>query len=256
MRICKAIALLGCVLIFGCTSSYEIKNFKDPHDSIPTYSDYIIKRPFGEVKIIGVNAKILEMIKRDFYSAPLMAQFSVSKIRISHDIEDKEFHDKTGAHFHLDSKPIRIKFSNYLPRIILPSGQICINLFYGNGLLRHEMTHAQVFFGKISLTEIGKISNWDYKYLLWNTEDQKTYPKDGFLYRYSTKNVEEETANIVAGISNFFFNLQDPYTGNPHAFFGIDKKDVRYFKKVEAVYKLGLTTKIEHAKILEFFSKK
>ena len=234
----KAIALLGCVLIWGCTNSYEIKKFKDPHDSIPTYSNYVIKRPFGEVKIIGANARILKEIKRDFYSAPLAAQFSVFKIRISHDREDKEFNDAAGAHFHLDSKQLRIKFNNYYPRIVLPHGQICINLLYYNGLLRHEMAHAQVFFWQISLKEIGKISNWKYNYLLWKGLDAKEYPKDGFLYRYSTKNEPEETSNIVAGISNFFFNLQDPYTGIQHAFFGINKIDERYLKKVEAVHKL------------------
>ncbi len=240
-------------MILGCTNNYSIQKFKTPHDSSQTYKSYIIKRPFGDVKIINASYSMFSAIKRDFYSAPLAAQFSVSKIRISHDQEDKDFKDGGGAHFHTDSKHMRIKFSGYIPHLILPSGEICINLEYCNGLLRHEMSHSQVYFWKIQLKEIGEISKWKYLYRFWELENKKEYPKNGFLYRYATKNEDEEAAGIVSAISNFFFNLQDPYTGAPHGFFGIDKKDDRYLKKVEAVHKLGLTTKLEHQKIIELF---
>ncbi len=248
-------ALLSGVLMLGCTSSYEVRDFKDPHDSLPTYRDYTIKRPFGEVKITGANLKMLEMLKRDFYSAPLAAQFSVSEIRIAHDINDPEF--KNGqlgqAHFHLDSTPLMIMLEGGIPRLILPRGKICIALGSVDAQLRHEMSHAKIFFYGLSIQEIGKISEWKYNYKLWQLERREEYPKDGFLNRYSTRNAEEETADIVAGESNLFFNLPDPYTGAPSAFSGINKKDDRYLKKVEAVHKLGLTTPKEYKKVLEFF---
>lgn len=252
----KVLTIFSCALILGCTNSYNIAELKNPHEPLPSYNDYTLKRPFGKVMITGASKNVLEEIKRDFNSAPLAAQFSVSRIRISHNLEDKEFKGNEGAHFYTDSLPLQIKFDGYCPRIILPSGKICINISYYNGLIRHEMTHAQVFFWKISLQEIGKISQWKYNYRLWELENYAEYPKDGFLYRYSTKDEDEETANLVAAVSNFFFDLRDPYTKAPHAFSGINRKDLRYLQKIEAIHKLELTTNIEHKKIMEFFSKK
>ncbi len=253
----RALVFLSGLIIFGCTNSYTVSNLKDPHDSTQIYNDYVIKRPFGTVKIVGVNKQILKMIERDFYSAPLAAQFSVSEIRIYHDPEDPEFRKKSVlAHFHANSQRMYLKFDGYKPYLVMPQGIICINCVYPNGTLRHEMSHAQVFFFGISLVEIAEISKWKYIGQFWDREDEKQYPKNGFLYAYSRSNACEETARIVGAISNFYFGLQDPFnSAATNVFYCIDKKDERYLKKIEVIHAFGLTTKAEYQKILEFFNK-
>jgi hypothetical protein len=217
----------------GCTSNYNVPRLKNPHDSESTLTNKTIKRPFGIVKIINANPTVLESIKRDLYSAPLLAQMSVSEIRIYLNPKNKHFKNLGGggAHFHLNSKRFRLQFSGSVPKIVLPAGKICVNSNYWNGLLRHELCHSQVHCFKLPLDEIEKISGFRYKYIFYVEGNSLAYPKDGFLYDYSTKNPGEDTADMVGAISMLSLNLQDPFnTRALNVFYCIDRKDKRYLK--------------------------
>lgn len=252
----RLMSLAALICVAGCSTGYEIYDPPPRELAVPVM---IMHTKFAEVKVLNATPAEFKILRRDFENADKETQLSVISVELDDHPDEIHFDHHEAAHCHMGRRDFSEKLPKWfawMPRIVRRKCDICIDSYrLYPGLLRHEMTHAQVEADDISLDKFAEICAGGYIGAAWRLlYKQSEFPRDGFLHPYDTKDEYEHSANLVEVIHCFMLGLPDQETGGA-PFRGVNFKDGRYLAQIKEVYRLGLVSKAEYDAVSAYFEK-